>query len=114
MNRKRATQKKKMGRGEKERNDWTEDGRYPSRFYKTSPSVKQQAETLIVEEKIVKGTAGEIVREQKQDRYKDRKRKEIKMRERERDKDKQKDPNLPTEQGGAAVKISKPSPPNYR
>lgn len=108
MNRKRVTQKKKMGRGEKERNDWTEDGRYPSRFYKTSPSVKQQAETLIVEEKIVKGTAGEIVREQKQDRYKDRERKEIKMRERERD------PNLPTEQGCAAVKISKPSPPNYR
>lgn len=86
MNRKRVTQKKKMGRGEKERNDWTEDGRYPSRFYKTSPSVKQQAETLIVEEKIVKGTAGEIVREQKQDRYKDRERKEIKMRERERER----------------------------
>lgn len=31
--------------------------------------MKQQAKTL-VEKKIVKGTAGEMVREQKQDRYK--------------------------------------------
>lgn len=61
----------RWGEGIKERNDWTEDGRYPSRFYKTSPSVKQQAETLIVEEKIVKSTAGGIAREWKQDRYKD-------------------------------------------
>lgn len=33
-----------------------------------------------MEKKIVKGTAGEMVREQKQDRYKNRERKEIKMR----------------------------------
>lgn len=65
----RDWEKKKTRRGWiKERNDWTEVGRFPSRFYKTSPSVKQQAETLIVEEKTVKGTAGEKVREWEQDR----------------------------------------------
>lgn len=75
MNRRRETQKKKTGRGRiKEGNDWTEDGRYPSRFYKTSPSVRQQAGTLIVEEKIVKGTAGEIVRKWEPDRNKERER----------------------------------------
>jgi len=37
----------------KERNDWTEDGRYPSRSNKTS--VKQQAETLIVRGENCKG-----------------------------------------------------------
>jgi len=39
----------KMRRGRiKGRNHWTEDGRYPSRIYKTSSSVTQQAKTLIV------------------------------------------------------------------
>lgn len=44
-------------------NDWTDDRRYTSGFYETNPSVKQQAGTLIVKEKIVKGTAGTRAKE---------------------------------------------------
>lgn len=49
--------------------------------------MKQQAVTLILEEKIVKGTAGEVGREWKQDRYKDGEKGKTKMREREREKE---------------------------
>lgn len=75
--------------------------------------MKQQALTLIVEERTVKGTAGETVREWEQDRNKDweRTKKKKKTRARRIKRiDKQKDPNLPTEQHGEEVRVSKPSP----
>lgn len=94
----------------KERSDWTEDGRYPSRFYKTS-TAKQQAVTSSVEGETVKGTAGEAAREREQDRKKGQDTTEKEMRTRQiRRVDKHKDPNLPTEQREEVLGISKPSP----
>lgn len=61
--------------------------------------MKQRAEPFILERKTVKDTAGEIVRKG------NRNEEEMKTR---------KDPNLAPEQGGAAVRISTPSSPNYR
>lgn len=94
-----------MGGVVKERNDWTEDGRYPSRFYKTSLSAEQQEGTLSLEEEIAKGTVGRTVRGGERDRYKDRER----HNRNEREADQEIRQNRPAEQGGTAVRVSKPS-----